>query len=66
LLEPKPLENGKSFSDDNSGSDEDHGQQEGDNIDRDPTFEASCFSSEPQLPTQGDLNNHVREWNLSK
>jgi hypothetical protein len=30
------------FSDENSNSDEDHGQQEGDSIDCDPTFEASC------------------------
>jgi hypothetical protein len=29
------------LSDDNSDSDEDHGQQGGDNVDCDPTFEAS-------------------------
>jgi hypothetical protein len=29
------------FSDKNSDSDEDHGQQEGENFDCDPTFEAS-------------------------
>ena len=39
---------GKSFSDDKSGSDEDQGHQEGDNVDCDPTFEASCSSAEPQ------------------
>jgi len=57
---------GKSFSDDNSGSDEAHGQQEGDNVDCDPTFEASCPSSEPKLLTQGNLNDPVRDLNLSK
>jgi hypothetical protein len=43
---PKRLEN-LTFGDDGSDSDEDHGQQEGDNIDCDPTFEASCSSSNP-------------------
>jgi hypothetical protein len=37
------------FSDDSSNSDEDHGQQEEDNFDCDPTFEARCSSSEHQL-----------------
>jgi len=43
---PKPLEN-LNFGDNRSDTDEDHGQQEGDNVDHDPTFEASCFSSNP-------------------
>jgi hypothetical protein len=51
---------------DNSNSDEDHGQQEGDNIDCDPTLEASCSSSEPHLLTQGDLSDLVRDLNLSE
>jgi len=59
----KPSEN-LTFSHDNSDSDEDHGQQEGENVDGDPTFEASCFSSEPHL-TQGDLNDFVRDLSLS-
>ena len=47
---------GKSdFSDENSDSDEDRVEQEWDNVDCDPTFEASCSSSEPHLLTQGDL-----------
>ena len=54
------------FSDDNSDSDKDHRQQEGDNVDCNLTFEASCSSSEPHLLTQGDLNDLVYVWNLSK
>jgi hypothetical protein len=42
------------FSDDNSDSDEDSVEQEGDNVDCDPTIGASCSSSEPHLLTQGD------------
>jgi len=37
---PKPPDN-PTFSDDNSDSDEDHRQQEWDNVDCDPAFEAS-------------------------
>jgi hypothetical protein len=44
------------FNDDNSDSHEGHGQQEGDNLDCDLTFEASCSSSEQQLLQHGDLN----------
>jgi hypothetical protein len=51
LLVPKPMEN-LAFSNDNSDSDTDHGQQEGDYADCDLTFEASSFSSEPHLLTQ--------------
>jgi len=57
---------GKSVSDDNSVYDEDHGQQEFDNLDFDPTFEASFFSSEPNLLTQGDLIDLLPDLNLSK
>ena len=39
---PKP----PTFSNDNSDSDENRGQQVADNVDIDPTSEASCFSSE--------------------
>jgi hypothetical protein len=44
----KPPEN-LAFSDGNSDSVEDHGQQEGDNVDCDPTFEASCSSFKTHL-----------------
>jgi len=47
---PKPPEN-PTFSDDNSDSDEDRGQQEWDNVDCNLTFEASSSSSEPSLLT---------------
>jgi len=43
------------FNNDNSVSNEDRVEQKGDNVDCDPTFEASCSSSEPHLLTQGDL-----------
>ena len=36
------------------------------NVDCDPTFEASCSSYEPHLLTQGDLNDLVRDFSLSK
>jgi len=42
------------FNNDISHSDEDCGQQEGDNFDCESTFKASCSSSEPHLLTQGD------------
>jgi len=44
---PKPPEN-LTFSDDNCDS-EDHEQQEEDSVDCDPTFEASCSSSQLNL-----------------
>ena len=56
----------KSLRDKSSETDEDHGQQEGDNVDCDPTFEASCSSSEAGLLTQEDSNDFVRDFNLSK
>jgi len=43
---PKPLKN-LTFGDDRADSDEDHRQQEWDNVDCDPTHEASCSSSNP-------------------
>jgi len=54
-----------SFSDDNSDSDEGHGQQEGKNSDCDPTFGASCTPSESHLQIQEDLNDSVRDFNMS-
>ena len=54
------------FSDDNSDSYEDHGQQEGENVDCDPPLEASRSSCEPHVLAQGDLNKHDRDLNLSK
>ena len=53
------------FSDDSSNSDEDHGQQEEDNVDCDPTFEARCSSSEHHL-LQGDFSDLVRGLSLLK
>jgi hypothetical protein len=40
-------------------------EQVGETFDCDPTFEASCSSSEPHLLTQ-DLNDLVHKLNLSK
>ena len=64
FLVPKPPKN-LTFSDNNSDSDEDHGQQ-GDNTDCNPTFEASCSPSETHLLTQGDLKGIVINWTLLK
>jgi hypothetical protein len=60
----KPPEN-LTLSDDNSDSDEDHGQQGGNNVDCDKIFDASCYSSEPHL-FKKDFNGIVRVLNLSK
>jgi hypothetical protein len=60
---PKPPEN-LNFSDVNSNSDEDHGEQEGENVVCDLTFETSCSSSEPRLLRQRDLIDLVRDLNL--
>jgi len=60
----QPLENLTS-SDYNFDFDEDHGRQEGDNVDCDLTFEARCSLSEPHL-IQGNLNNLVCDLILSK
>jgi hypothetical protein len=62
---PKPLEI-LTFNDDNSDSDKDRRQQEMDNNDCNPTFEASCSSSELHLIPQGFLNDLVSDMNLSK
>jgi len=35
-------------------------------MDYDPTFAGACFSNEPHLLTQGDLNYIARDLNLSK
>jgi hypothetical protein len=54
------------FSDENSDYDESHGQQEGKTSGCDPTFGKSCTPSEPNLLTKEDLNNPVRDFNMSK
>jgi hypothetical protein len=53
------------FSDESSHSNEGHGQQEGENSDFDPTFGAIFFLSELYLLTQGNLNDPVRDYNMS-
>jgi len=60
---PKPPTN-LTLSDSES-SDEDVGQANN-NMDCDPTFAGACSSNEPHLLTQGDLNDIVRDMNLSK
>jgi hypothetical protein len=50
---------------DSESNDEDIGQANN-NMDCDPTFAGTCSSNEPYLLTQGDLNNIVRDLNLSK
>ena len=47
----------KSLRDKSSETDEDHGQQEGDNVDCDPTFEASCSSFKTHLLITGDIKD---------
>jgi hypothetical protein len=64
LPAPKPPEY-LTFSDNNSDSDEDHGEQEGSNVECDPTYEGSC-SPDHHLLTQGHLNDLLRNLNLSK
>ena len=46
-------------------SDEDVGQTNN-NMDCDPTFAGVCSSNEPHLLTQGDLNDVIRDLNLSE
>jgi hypothetical protein len=62
---PKPLAN-VTVDDEDCATDEADLEQVGETFDCDSTFEASCSSSEPHLLTQGDLNNLVRNLNLSK
>ena len=50
---------------DSESSDED-ADQANKNMDFDPTFAVACSSNEPHLLTQGDLNDIVRDLNLSK
>jgi pterin-4a-carbinolamine dehydratase len=50
---------------DSEASDEDVNQANN-NMDCDPTFAGACSSNEPPLLIQGDLNDIVRDWNLSK
>jgi hypothetical protein len=65
VLPPKFPDN-LTFNNVNSDYDDDHRQQEGKNVYCDPTFEASCFSPEPHLLTQRDLNDLVHYLNLSE
>jgi hypothetical protein len=60
---PKPPTN-LTLSDSQS-SDEDVGQPNN-NMQCDPTFTAVCFSNEPRLLYQWDLNDIVRDFKLSK
>ena len=60
---PKPVTNMKLS--DSESSDEDVGQANN-NVDCDPTFAGACSSNEPHLLAQGDLNDIVRDLNLSK
>ena len=53
-------------SDDNCDSEEDHEQQEQDSVDFDPTFQASCSSSQSNILWKGGFNDLVRDLNLSK
>ena len=50
---------------DSESSDEDVGQANS-NMDCDPTFAGRSSSNEPHLLIQGDLNDIVRDLNLSK
>jgi hypothetical protein len=52
--------------DEDSATDEAGLEQVGEMFDCDPTFKASCSSSELHLLTQGDLNVLVRDLNLTK
>jgi len=62
---PKPPTN-VTLSDSES-SDEDVGQStSNNNLDCDPTLAGACSSNEPHLLTQGNLNDIVRDLNLSK
>jgi len=54
------------FSNDNCDYDDNHRQQERKNVYCNPTFEASCFSPEPRLLTQRDLDDRIRDLHLSK
>jgi len=60
---PKPPTN--MMLSDSESSDEDVGQANN-NMDCDPTFAGACSSNEPHLLTHGDLNDIVRDLNLSK
>jgi hypothetical protein len=62
---PKPPAN-VIMDDEDSATDEADLEQAGETFDCDPTFEASCTSSEPHLLTQDDLNDLVCDFNLSK
>jgi hypothetical protein len=50
---------------DSESSDEDVGQTNN-NMDCDPTFSGACSANEPHLQSQEDMNDIVRDLNLSK
>ena len=50
---------------DSESNDKDVGKANN-NTDCDPTFAGACSSNEPHLLAQGDLNDIVRDLNLSK
>jgi hypothetical protein len=70
---PKPPAN-VIVDDEDSATDEADLEQVGESFDCDPTFEASCSSSEPHVLIQGDLNlskketeilaSRLKGWNL--
>jgi len=60
---PKPPTN--MMLSDSESSDEDVGQANN-NMDCDPTFAGACSSNETHQLTQGDLNDIVHNFNLSK
>ena len=49
-----------------SGSSDEDVVQANNNMDCDITFAGACSSNEPHLLTQGDLNDIIRDLNLSK
>jgi len=49
-----------------SESSEEDVDQANNNMDCDPTFAGACSSCEPHLLAQGDLNDIIRDLNLSK
>jgi hypothetical protein len=52
---------------DRESYDEDVGQAtSNNNMECDPTYAGTCSSNEPHLLTQGDLNDIVHDFNLSK
>jgi len=59
LYQPHLLPSDSALSDENA-------DQANNNMYYEPTFAGACSSNEPQMLTQGDLNDIVRDLNLSK